>query len=98
MHTMYKRDTHNVYTVDFDSGTILRQPYVQHSENRVPEKPSTAKNASASKIENILGYPCDVWETSSGTFWSYHGVMLKYEIRNQTTLFRSEAIRADFNR
>lgn len=98
LHTMYKHDTANVYTVDFDSGVILRQPYSHNATNAEPTRFPASENASASKQENVLGYPCDVWETSTGKFWNYRGVMLKYEIRNQTTFMKSEAIRADFNR
>jgi hypothetical protein len=98
LHIMYKREAGNVYTVDFDKSVILRQPYSHNATNIQPTRFSAPENVPASKQENILGYPCDVWETSSGKFWNYRGVMLKYEIRNNKSFVRSEAIQADFNR
>lgn len=98
LHTMYKHDGHNTYSVDFQNKRIIKKTVPQPSSEagKITTNPINAKNPALKK-EKVLGYPCEIWESSSGKIWIYRGIVMKYVLENNMTSIRNEAVRVYFN-
>ncbi|MEA1914257.1 MAG: hypothetical protein U9N30_02975 [Campylobacterota bacterium] len=80
-HTLTKIDHDSVYLVDFDDKTITKVSNPMMKKETAQSGKEMLESIGAKKIaqEEILGYPCEVWEGMGSKMWFYKGIMLKSE-------------------
>ncbi len=83
-HTHSKLEGSTLYSVDFDEKVILaddmaRHPYAQGWIDNTPWGREMMEKNGGKLVgyENVLGYPCEVWEFMGSRIWGHKGVVLK---------------------